>query len=86
VPGKDLRIDREPALGYRAVPDFVVAPSLPLEAAAALFQKPLNFRGIVPPSGRVKMNSFLVSIAPKHFERNFAGFRCASVEFQKFRY
>jgi hypothetical protein len=32
------------------------------------------------------MNSFLVSIAAKDFERNFAGFRRASVEFQKFRY
>jgi hypothetical protein len=47
VPGKDLRIDREPALGYRAVPDLVVALPWPLEAATVLFQKPFDFRGIV---------------------------------------
>jgi hypothetical protein len=37
MPRKNLRIDWEPALGHRAVPDLMVALSLPLDAAAALF-------------------------------------------------
>jgi len=32
VPGLDCVIDRESPVGYRAVPDFVVAFSLPVKA------------------------------------------------------
>ena len=44
VPGLDVVVDGEGAVGYRAPPDLVVTPALPFEDATVVAQDALQLR------------------------------------------